>query len=251
MRTRLLPGMAALVLAAGCGGGGGGGGGGKAGPPEISIPPQNQTVTAPAAATFTVAATGNPTPTYQWNLNDLPIQGATSASYTTPSTVPPMTGESYTVTVSNSHGSVTSDPATLTVEATTATDCAPISGVYAGHETDVGHTTCLNTVDTDGQLTITQSPSTSCSFTVTNNLVGGITYYGTISGDTLSWLPYPNPYSYGGGFLDVTGVNVTFTPAQGSTPAALAGDFEWYWATCATCSAHCTGTTSLQNFELQ
>ena len=84
--------------------------------PAITTQPAAVTVGAGATATFTVAATGDPTPTYQWNLGINPISGATSASYTTPATTSDMDQGSYTVTVTNSQGSVTSAAAVLTVD---------------------------------------------------------------------------------------------------------------------------------------
>jgi len=53
---------------------------------------------------------------YQWFKNGVAINGATSSSYTTPPTAAGDTGAVFTVTVSNSVGSVTSGPATLTVQ---------------------------------------------------------------------------------------------------------------------------------------
>ena len=45
------------------------------------------------------------------------ISGATAASYTTPATTSSETGTQFTVVVTDSNGSVTSNPATLTVTA--------------------------------------------------------------------------------------------------------------------------------------
>ncbi len=56
-------------------------------PPTITAQPENQTVLAPAAATFSVTATGTAPLSYQWKRNGTDIAGATSASYTTPATV--------------------------------------------------------------------------------------------------------------------------------------------------------------------
>ena len=66
-------------------------------------------------ATFTVSASGNPTPTYQWSKNAAPISGATGATYTTPVTVLTDTGAIFTVVATNSVGSIASNPAMLTV----------------------------------------------------------------------------------------------------------------------------------------
>jgi len=89
--------------------------------PTISTPPQNQSVVAPATATFSVTATGT-NRTYQWQ--SMPpggsfatITGATGASYTTPATTIGMSGTQYRVIVTTLGGSVTSAAATLTVTA--------------------------------------------------------------------------------------------------------------------------------------
>lgn len=81
----------------------------------ITGQPQSTTVTAPAAATFSVTATGSGTLGYQWKKNGTAISGATSASYTTPATTTTDSGAKYSVTVTNSTGSKTSNEATLTV----------------------------------------------------------------------------------------------------------------------------------------
>ena len=89
--------------------------------PVITTQPANASVTAPATATFSVVASGSPTPTYQWS-SEAPgassftaISGATSASYTTPATTVAQSGTEVRGEVTNSSGSVTSVPATLTV----------------------------------------------------------------------------------------------------------------------------------------
>ena len=86
-------------------------------PPSITTQPASQTVTAGQSATFSVAASGTAPLSYQWRKNGTAISGATSASYTTPATTTADNGAQFTVVVSNSAGSVTSNAATLTVNA--------------------------------------------------------------------------------------------------------------------------------------
>ena len=84
--------------------------------PTITTQPANQTATVGAPATFTVVAAGTAPLTYQWNKGGAAIAGATAASYTTPTLALADSGSMYTVTVTNSAGSITSSPAaTLTV----------------------------------------------------------------------------------------------------------------------------------------
>ena len=85
-------------------------------PVTIATQPSSQSVTVGSSVTFSVVATGTPTPTYQWRKDGAAISGATSASYALSS---PVSGDagSYTVVVTNAAGSVTSSSATLTVNA--------------------------------------------------------------------------------------------------------------------------------------
>ena len=87
----------------------------------ITQQPTSQSVTAPGAATFSAAASGTPPPTLQWQIDSGAgwgnIIGATSPSYTTPATVVGDSGKQYRVMATNATGNVTSNAATLTVNA--------------------------------------------------------------------------------------------------------------------------------------
>jgi hypothetical protein len=85
--------------------------------PTITTQPANQTVTVGQTATFSVTATGTAPLTYQWRKNGGNISGATTASYTTPTTVAGDSGAKFDVVVSNAVASQTSATATLTVNA--------------------------------------------------------------------------------------------------------------------------------------
>jgi hypothetical protein len=82
--------------------------------PTITLQPGNQTNLVGTDATFTVAATGTAPLRYQWRLNGGNIAGATNATLTLFGVQTGQAGN-YTVVVSNTFGSVTSDTATLTV----------------------------------------------------------------------------------------------------------------------------------------
>lgn len=85
--------------------------------PSITVQPSNQTVTAPATATFSVTATGSAPLTYQWYKGGVSIAGATSSSYTTPATTYPTDNGSqfYVIVTSGLPGTLQSTTATLTV----------------------------------------------------------------------------------------------------------------------------------------
>jgi hypothetical protein len=85
--------------------------------PTITVQPTNATVTLGQTATFSVTATGSGTAGYQWQKNAANIPGATSSSYTTPATTAADSGSTFDVVVSDSAGSITSNPATLSVSA--------------------------------------------------------------------------------------------------------------------------------------
>jgi hypothetical protein len=83
-------------------------------PPSILLHPQSQIVAVGSNVTFSVTATGDPPPGYQWLFNGVALPGATQSSFTI-GAVTVGDGGSYRVAVSNPNGSVTSLPATLTV----------------------------------------------------------------------------------------------------------------------------------------
>jgi hypothetical protein len=95
-------------------------------PPTIATQPAPQTVAAGQTASFTVAANGPGTLTYQWYRNGTAITGATASSYTTPATAATDNGAQFSVGVTNAGGSVLSNSVLLTV--TTAT-CAAAPSV--------------------------------------------------------------------------------------------------------------------------
>ena len=82
--------------------------------PSIATQPQSQTVSSGQNVIFTVAATGDPVPAYQWQLNGVAISGATSSTYAISGAQNANAG-TYSVVVSTSYGMVTSNAAVLTV----------------------------------------------------------------------------------------------------------------------------------------
>jgi hypothetical protein len=80
--------------------------------------PSSQTVAPGQSATFSAAATGSGPLTYQWQKDEASVNGATASSYTTPPVTLADSGAKFRVLVSNAAGSTTSNPATLTVDAT-------------------------------------------------------------------------------------------------------------------------------------
>ncbi len=85
--------------------------------PAITSQPASVTVNVGQTATFSVTASGNPAPAYQWQKNGVAIAGATAASYTTPATVSGDNGATFRCVATSSAGSATSTVATLTVAA--------------------------------------------------------------------------------------------------------------------------------------
>ena len=106
--------------------------------PVITSQPISVTTNANSTATFTAAAIGSPTPTVQWQKNTgsgwTNIQGATSASYTTPTLSAGDTGTQYRAVFTNTFGNATTNAATLTIATV-----AKVSGTAVGWGTQTAN----------------------------------------------------------------------------------------------------------------
>lgn len=117
------PGAAALLALAitGCGGGESANAPQSAPPaavaPTITAQPAALAVTEGDGATFSVSASGSTPLAYQWKRGGADIAGATASTYTLAAATLADNGAAFSVSVSNSAGSVTSTAAALTVNA--------------------------------------------------------------------------------------------------------------------------------------
>jgi GH25 family lysozyme M1 (1,4-beta-N-acetylmuramidase) len=82
--------------------------------PFVTDEPQSQIIGLGSNVTFTVAASGLPAPTFQWQLNGANLGGATNASLALSNVQATNTGV-YTVLITNAAGSVISSNATLSL----------------------------------------------------------------------------------------------------------------------------------------
>ena len=137
--------------------------------PAITTQPASQSVTTGAQVTFTAAATGTPTPIYQWSRNGRFIPGANSGTYTIASASPSSAGV-YTVEVYNGVGFATSNAALLSVAAAGLVSAAPQSQSIATGATAVFSVTAAGS-GLSYQWQFDGAPisgATASSFTVAN-----------------------------------------------------------------------------------
>ena len=105
--------------------------------PVITQQPQSTSVPLGGSASFTVAASGSPAPTFHWQRGGVDIAGATGSQYTLATVVAGDDGAVFRAIATKPFGSATSAGATLTVtssnRAPTATISAPTAGTtFAG-----------------------------------------------------------------------------------------------------------------------
>lgn len=131
--------------------------------PGITAQPASQSVIAGKTASFSVTATGSAPLTYQWSKNGTPISGATGSAYTTPTETTADNNGKFTVAVSNSAGSATSNAATLTVSSATLLLNSSASSVGFGS---------VN-VSSTGTQTVTLTNAGNSTVTISNVTVSG------------------------------------------------------------------------------
>ena len=148
--------------------------------PAITMQPADQTVTAPATATFNVTATGS-TLSYQWQVSAdagvsfNPVAGGPNApSLAVTNTTTAQSGQRYRVLVSNSAGSVTSSSALLSVNP------APIAPLFT---TQPLSQTILAGASVSFTVVATGTPAPALQWRINGaNLVNGVQASGVCTG---------------------------------------------------------------------
>ncbi|CAG0957191.1 Serine-aspartate repeat-containing protein D [Methanosarcinales archaeon] len=130
--------------------------------PGITTQPVDMNVKLKKTATFNVVATGTKPLSYQWKKNGVNI-GTNSPSYTTPPTTMADNGATYSVTVTNSLGTATSNSSKLTVRNI-------ISDDFNVFPLDSSNWTSVNPLG-DATITITGAGSGNASLNI--NLPAG------------------------------------------------------------------------------
>jgi len=137
--------------------------------PAITTQPASQTVIAGKTASFSVVASGTAPLTYQWKKNGTAISGATAATYTTPAETTADNNAQFTVAVSNSAGSASSNAAILTVNASTALLNSSVSSLSFGN---------VN-VSSTGTQTVTLTNGGNSNVSISNVTVTGAGFNAT------------------------------------------------------------------------
>ena len=218
-------------------------------PPSVTTQPSNATVNAGANATFTSAASGNPAATVQWQVSTnggstwTNVSGGTSATLTVSATTASQNGYEYRAVFTNSVGSATSNPATLTVDyaptisaqpaaaTVTAGQAASFTAAASGNpsptvqwqvSTNSGSTWTNDTTDsgnTSGTLTVASTTASQNGYeyrAVFTNSVGSATSTGVAL--TVDYAPSVTTQPVSATVN--AGSNATFTAAASGNPAA-------------------------------
>jgi BspA type Leucine rich repeat region (6 copies)/Immunoglobulin domain/Immunoglobulin I-set domain len=94
--------------------------------PAITVQPISQTLNVGSGVTFSVSVSGTPPFTYQWYKDGVAILGATASTYTI-NNISSSDAASYSVAIVNTVNSVTSSPATLSVNLGPLITTQPVS----------------------------------------------------------------------------------------------------------------------------
>ncbi|MEO6003302.1 MAG: MBG domain-containing protein [Opitutus sp.] len=207
--------------------------------PTISQPPQDQTVNAGknVSVTFSVIAS-SPTPlSYQWQKDGAPIAGSTSSTFRINKVTAADAGV-YRVVVTNSAGSVTSNPATLTVAGPPVITTQPVAVSVKVGETATftvgasgtqpltyqwrkGNSALAGQTGPSLTLTNVQSSDAGTYNVVVSNAAGSV----TSNSATLTVLVLPTITQQPQSVTVAAGKNVTFSvTATGTTPLS----YQWY-----------------------
>jgi large repetitive protein len=210
--------------------------------PTVTSHPAAQTVCAGATATFTVAATGTPAPTIQWqvstdggtNFGNLAGETNTTLSF---ATTAGQNGNLYRAVLTNSCSTVNSNPALLTVNTAPVVTVNPVSQtICAGASASFTAAASANPAATvqwqvdsgSGFSNIPGATSTTLTFTTTAGQTGNqyravftnVCSTATTTAATLTVNVAPAVVTQPTNQIVCAGATATFTAAASGTPAA-------------------------------
>ncbi len=178
-------------------------------PPLMTIQPANQTATAGGNAVFIASASGNPTPSVQWQVSTnggvtfTPVSGATATTLTLTGVSVSQSGYLYEAVFTNPAGSVTSNAASLIVNTLPVTTTTPAS----------------QTITAGGNVTFTAAatgdPTPTVQWEVSVN--GGVTFMPIVGAVSTNLVLNGVPASDDGNEYEAV-----FTNAAGSVASAAA-----------------------------
>ncbi len=239
-------------------------------PAAITQQPTNLSVITGSAATLIVGATGVPAVKYQWSRNGSPIANATNSSYNLASTSGADNGSVFSVTITNTVGTVASSNATLTVLSTMTGALLPTnnaSGIAPDQQLrivfsstpklgsgklyirDASNNALLETIDTSLFQTITLF-----SATVTNNYTrtvqGSVYFYQPIAiyGNE-AWITFSNRFGYNKTYYVNADAGLFLDGANAAFPA-ITGTNTWRFSTKTSGPATPTTSTGLTNLSI-
>ncbi|MEI6713395.1 MAG: immunoglobulin domain-containing protein, partial [Verrucomicrobiota bacterium] len=161
--------------------------------PSITSPIVGGSINAGQSLTLSVVASGTPTLTYQWLQGRSPISGANSQSYTV------TTGGSYSVTVANGNGSITSNEAVVTVNQPPAVVVQPASApmISGGSVTYTANASGTGPFTYQWRLGTTPIPgATGATFTITSSHLADVGLYTCVitgPGGSVTTEPFESP----------------------------------------------------------
>ena len=171
--------------------------------PKITLQPQSQIVLAGSTVAFSVAATGAPAVSYQWqhagtNLFDEGEISGSSSSVLTISGVESGDTGSYAVVVSNVKGSVTSAKAVLSIGALIDVQTTGLGTMSPNYSNAV--------LSTSQSYTITATPRPGFAFTNWTDCAGNV-----ITNKPQLTFPVISNLCFRANFIDVTGPIISIT----------------------------------------
>lgn len=159
--------------------------------PTIQAAPQNLTVGTGAMAVFSVAASGSPSVSYQWQVSTdagtsfANIVGATEQMFFLTGATRADNGKRFRVVVTNSEGTATSSAATLTVLNSPAITVHPVEQAWRPGQTEALFTVTALGDNLSYQWQISADGTT---FTSVSGATGTTYLHGTSSPTTTNWV---------------------------------------------------------------